>query len=314
MIKLMHVNDYVIDTSKFRPLLNDKIVEEFEQRVAEYVGANYACSIHSATMAIFLCLKDQEKTTISVPSIIPPVVPNAICCAGQNLIFNDNVDWVGNSYILHQFEDYKIIDSAQKLAKNQFIEEANDEDLMIFSFYPTKPVGSIDGGMIVSNDKEKIDNLKIASRYGMSLLKDNSWERNLLLPGWKLYMNSIQAYVANKNMDLLEDKTRIYEEICERYNDAFGIDNTSCHLYRINVENNNEFLDLMKEKGIQCGVHYRAAHLMDCYNRKDLDLPMSVYESQTTVSIPFNEKLTNEEIDYIIKEVESYVIPSSSRR
>ena len=56
MIKLMHVNDYIIDTSQFKPLLSDKIVEEFEQRVAEYVGAKYACSIHSATMAIFMCL------------------------------------------------------------------------------------------------------------------------------------------------------------------------------------------------------------------------------------------------------------------
>ena len=28
MIKLMHVNDYMIDTSQFRPLLNDKIVEQ----------------------------------------------------------------------------------------------------------------------------------------------------------------------------------------------------------------------------------------------------------------------------------------------
>ena len=31
MINLMHVNDYIIDTSKFRPLLHDKIVDEFEQ-------------------------------------------------------------------------------------------------------------------------------------------------------------------------------------------------------------------------------------------------------------------------------------------
>ena len=31
---------------------------------------------------------------------------------------------------------------------------------MFFSFYPTKPVGSSDGGIIVSNDKAKIDYLK----------------------------------------------------------------------------------------------------------------------------------------------------------
>ena len=64
MIKLMHVNDYIIDTSKFKPLLNDKIVEELENKIAKYVGAKYACSTHSATMAIFLSLLEKEKQTI----------------------------------------------------------------------------------------------------------------------------------------------------------------------------------------------------------------------------------------------------------
>ena len=305
----MHVNDYVIDTRQFRPLLNDKIVEEFEQRVAEFVGAKYACSLHSATFAIFLCLNELKKQTITVPSIIPPVVPNAILTSGQNLNFNDNIDWVGHSYVLHDFEDYKIIDSAQQLSKNQFANQANDEDLMIFSFYPTKPVGSSDGGMVVSNDREKINRLKMMSRYGTSF-EDNSWERKIAVPGWKLYMNSIQAYIANQNMNLLEEKTEKYSEICQQYNQAFGLENTSKHLYRINVTNNDQFMHDMKDSGIQCGIHYRAAHMMDCYGLKQLSLPSSEYESSSTVSIPYHEKLTKEEIEYIIKEVRPHVISS----
>ena len=259
MINLMHVNDYIIDTSQFRPLLNDKVVEELEQRVAEYVGAKYACALHSATFAIFLCLNELEKETITVPSIIPPVVPNVILTSGQDLNFNDNITWVGHSYVLHDFEDYKIIDSAQQLSKNQFIDQANDDDLMIFSFYPTKPVGSSDGGMIVSNNKDKINRLKMMSRNGTSF-ENNSWERKIAVPGWKLYTN------------------------------------------------NDQFIQNMKEKGIQCGVHYRAAHMMDCYNLKHLSLPCSEYESISTVSIPYHEKLTKEETQYIIKEVKPHVI------
>ncbi|SVB41038.1 uncharacterized protein METZ01_LOCUS193892, partial [marine metagenome] len=56
MIKLLHVNDYVVDTKNFRPLLNDSIVEEFEQNIANFVGAKYAVSLNSATSAIFLSL------------------------------------------------------------------------------------------------------------------------------------------------------------------------------------------------------------------------------------------------------------------
>jgi len=306
MIKLMHINDYVVDTSQFKPLLNDKIVDRFEQTIADYVGAKYACALNSATNTIILALLEQEKTIVTVPSIIPPVVPNAIMCSGQELNFNDNVDWVGDSYILHDFGDYKIIDSAQRLSKDQYKEQANDKDIMIFSFYPTKPVGSSDGGMFVSNDKEKVDRMRVLSRNGMSL-EDNSWERKIIHPGWKFYMNSIQAYIAEKNFEKLEQKTKRYEEIKQEYNSAFNLNNTSNHLYRISVEDNQKFLKDMKGKGIQCGVHYKAAHNIQCYGKTDLHLPRSSSTSKTTASIPFHEMLTDEQVKTIIKEVKSHV-------
>ena len=67
MVKLLHVNDYSVDTSNFKPLLNDSIVEEFEQKIAEFVGAKYAVSMHSATSAIFLALLNKNQE-VSIPS------------------------------------------------------------------------------------------------------------------------------------------------------------------------------------------------------------------------------------------------------
>ena len=309
MIKLMHVNDYTIDTSKFRPLLNDGVVEELENKIADYVGAKYACSIHSATMAIFLSLLEKEKQTITIPSIIPPVVPNAVLTSGHDIAYKDDINWVGHSYTLHQFEDYKIIDSAQQLDRNQFKDQANDEDLMIFSFYPTKPVGSIDGGMIVSNDKQKIDRLKTLSRYGTNF-EDNSWERKFILPGWKMYMNSVQAYVALQNFLKLDDKAARFDEIRGIYNSEFGLNNTSRHLYRIRVANRDSFISNMRKEGIQCGIHYRAVHDIECYQSKvTTNLVNSERESNQTVSIPFHEKLTKSEINKIIKGVKNNAIP-----
>ena len=56
MIQLFNVENNNIDTSKFSNLLHDEVVNEFEKTIAEYVGAKYACSINSATNAIFLSL------------------------------------------------------------------------------------------------------------------------------------------------------------------------------------------------------------------------------------------------------------------
>ena len=300
MIKLMHVNDYVIDTSQFKPLLNDKVVEEFENEIASYVGAKYACALHSATMGIFMTLLEQEKTIVEIPSIIPPVVPNAIITSGHNVKYRDDIDWVGGSYVLHQFDNYKIIDSAQQLDENQFTNQANDEDLMIFSFYPTKPVGSVDGGMIVSNDEEKIRRLKILTRYGTNF-EDNSWERKFVLPGWKMYMNSIQAWVALQNFKKLEAKTKRYDEIRTHYNTEFGLSNTSRHLYRLRADDRDAAMSSLKQRGIQCGIHYRSVHDIECYRPiEEVELPLSVIESNSTISIPFHEMMTDEEVETVV--------------
>lgn len=311
MVKLLHVNDCIVDTSKFKPLLNDSIVEEFEKTIADFVGAKYAVSLNSATSGIFLSMLNKNEK-VSIPSILPPVVANGILTANNEVIFNDNIEWVGHSYVLHEFTNsifsngYKIIDSAQQIYKNQFKKEADDNDLMIYSFYPTKPIGSSDGGMIVSNDKDKIDNLKILSRNG-NTLENNSWERQIVCPGYKLYMNSIQCFMALENFKKFDDKMNRFEEVKYLYNKAFDLQNTSNHLYRINVDDRNEFSNKMKEVGIQVGVHYKALHQIECYEETEVSLPKSEIESKTTISLPYHEKLTDDEINYVIQEVKPYV-------
>lgn len=303
MIPLFNIPNYIIDTSKFSNLLHDSIVSKFERKFANYVGADYACSINSATNAIFLCLSrsSYENETINVPSIIPPVVLNAIIRSDNHIEFNDKVDWVGNSYILHTYDDYKIIDSAQKVERDQFTTEANDEDLMIFSFYPTKPIGGSDGGMIVSNDKNKIERLRSLTMNGMSS-DINNWDRTIEMAGWKMYMNSIQAYIANENLKLYDDKLNRLRDIRKMYNTEFGLYNTSNHLYRIHVDYNKRALAQLKDCGIASGIHYTCTHNHIVYSTGD-KCPKSEIESTTTLSIPFNEALTDGEISYIINKV-----------
>tara|TARA_R110001583_G_scaffold38397_2_gene124152 strand:- start:1586 stop:2509 length:924 start_codon:yes stop_codon:yes gene_type:complete len=304
MINLFNVNDYLIDTSKFTGI-HDGIVESFEQRIADFVGAKYACGISSATNAIFLALLD-KSTTITVPSIIPPVVCNAILTSGNKVDFNDNVDWVGDSYILHSFEDYKIVDSAQKIVKNQYKDECNPEDLMIFSFYPTKPIGSYDGGMIVSDDKEKIDWFKLMCKNGTKF-NPQSWQREVIRPGYKMYLNAIQAFIANKNLDKLEDKYKKLSLVREKYNLEFSLNNTSNHLYRINVSNREKLLKSAKQLNIELGIHYKSLHSDTIYSvDSGRRYPLSEYDSETTVSLPFNEKLTNEDTDKVVDLINEY--------
>jgi len=304
MIQLFHIPEYKIDTGQFSNLLHDKIVRKFEEYFADYVGARYAVSFNSATSAIFLAMLN-EMEDVAIPSILPPVVANAILTANNRISFEDDVDWIGSSYVLHEWSDCKFIDSAQRLKEDQFKNEANDNDLMVFSFYPTKPVGSCDGGIIVSNNKKYIDDLRVLSFNGMSQ-EENNWEREIVWPGYKMYMNSIQAKIAFQNLIKLDWKKEILANVRDQYNKALGLENTSDHLYRIKVKNNRTFIQQAKEAGIICGLHYQALHLIEVYqDGEPQSLPRSEEVSKTTVSIPFHEKLTTHEIETVIKFVES---------
>ena len=56
------------------------VLSNFEKKIAEYVGAKYACAINSATNAIFLTFTMDyflKPRTIKIPCMIPPVVANS---------------------------------------------------------------------------------------------------------------------------------------------------------------------------------------------------------------------------------------------
>ena len=302
MIQLFNINNHIIETDKFSNLLHDDVVTTLEKRIAKYVGAKYACSINSATNAIFLALVNKGPINISLPSMIPPVVANAILTSGNHINFIDDVDWIGHSYILHKFNDYKIVDSAQKLERNQFKNECNPEDLMIFSFYPTKPLGGSDGGMIVTNDYEKYKWFKEAVLNGMTYA-NNNWERTISFPGYKMYMNSIQAQIILNNFECFESKMYGLQQLVNIYNKEFGYKNTSQHLYRIEVTDNKKFINNMRDAGIVCGIHYDALHLNPVYYQNKHNCPISKHMQSRTVSLPMNEKLSSLEIEYLVNTV-----------
>jgi len=299
MINLFHIPEYTIGTSEFSHLLHDEIIEEFERSFAKYVGAKYACFANSASSLIYLALKGLN-TTVKIPSIMPPVVPNAIINSGNKLEFYDDVDWVGNMYKLHS----GIWDSAQRVSRDQYPQVAKGTDVMIFSFYPTKPIGGCDGGMIVSDNKYTIDKYRAMVLNGTKP-SENSWERKQIMFGYKMHGNSIQARIAYENFKKLDDKKHKINDIRNAFNLALGYNNLSLHLYRIRVKDNNNFVEQMKQAGIQCGVHYKAFHKSPLLKNvvKYKPMPKSELEEKQTVSIPFHENLTKQNIEYIIEHV-----------
>lgn len=312
MITLFNVPQHKIDTSKYKHLLHDGIVTDFEQAFAEYVGAKHAVSLNSASSAIFLfgvmryevheiLQKMYGKVVranpiVKMPTMIPPVVYNSIINSGHSVEFTDDIEWVGNDYVLWE-GTYKVVDSAQKVERNQY-KSYNKQDVAIFSFYPTKPVNGCDGGMLVSDDKTKVEAIRELCNNGMTQ-GEKSWERRWVQPGWKMHMNSLQADFAMQSLANLDKKQERIAHIRDRYNMAFNLSNKSKHLYTINVRYGMQenFIRFMRSMGIESGIHYKCMHTKTDSLQH---LPISSHAQFQTCSIPLNETMTDGEVDRVI--------------
>jgi len=91
MVELFNLPGYNVDTSHFNHILHDKLVNIVEDKIANFVGAKYGVGINSATNALFLSILNKD-VTINLPTMIPPVVCNAVVTSGNNISFNDNTE------------------------------------------------------------------------------------------------------------------------------------------------------------------------------------------------------------------------------
>ena len=62
----------------------------------------------------------------------------------------------------------------------------------------------------------------------------------------------------------------------------------------------------MMKSGIETGAHYPPVHLMTYYKKKT-SLPNTEQVGKDVVTLPMHPNLTDEEINYVIKKVNSFI-------
>lgn len=163
-----------------------KIVQMFEEEVAEYTGAPYAVSVDSCTNALFLACKYLEVNKVTIPSQTYLSVPMSIIQAGGEVIFDKKPStnhWQG----IYQLKPYPIYDSAKRFTSNMYIENS----FMCLSFHIKKSLGIGKGGMILTDSKEAVDWFKKARYEGRS--EKFYKEDNITSMGWNMYMTPQEA-------------------------------------------------------------------------------------------------------------------------
>jgi dTDP-4-amino-4,6-dideoxygalactose transaminase len=276
-------------------------------------------AVSSCTMAITMVLEylgDSLGKCCRIPSMIPPVVCNAIIKSGNRIAFYDDPNWVGSSYKLCSVGDCDVIDSAHEVISGAFDQcDSGTRKVVLYSFYPTKPVGGMDGGMICTNDESLARSIRHASMNG-AVYAGDSWDRLTLFPGWKAYMSRAQAQVAMDSLRNLADKnSRLWEIYCEYTNLLFAESSFfSQHIFSITLppgDGTRKYLSTkLKSEGIQTGLHYQSLKGTDPYQHYDEgsdDCMLSYDISNRRLSLPYHTDLTKKDIEKICRVVNEHV-------
>lgn len=190
-------------------------------------------------------------------------------------------------------------------------------DFGFFSFYPTKNIGAFgDGGAVVTNNEELFKKVMMLRNYGSSVRYHFELEN-----GSNSRLDEIQAALLRVKLKHADEITKEKINIANKY--LNGIKNKlvklpcvadDCssvwHLFVLEVEDRDSFIRHMLDCGIKTDIHYPIPpHLSKCYSylgHHKGDFPRSEYLANHIVDLPIFNGMTDEEIDLVIKAVNSY--------
>jgi dTDP-4-amino-4,6-dideoxygalactose transaminase len=205
-------------------------------------------------------------------------------------------------------------------------------DFTCFSFHAVKNLTTAEGGAVTWKNKDGLDNEKVYKQYQILSLhgqtKDalektqkGSWEYDILIPAYKCNMTDVQAGIGLGQLDRYESLLARRHEIVKKYEEGFKDTRvitpehvsensiSSGHLYLtrlrdISLEERNEIIIKMEERGISTNVHYKPLPLLTAYKNLGFDIkdyPNAYHLFENEISLPIYSTLTDEEVEYIIE-------------
>jgi dTDP-4-amino-4,6-dideoxygalactose transaminase len=204
-------------------------------------------------------------------------------------------------------------------------------DLGCFSFYVTKNITTVEGGMVVTDQEELASQIKRLALHGLT---QDAWQRfadegfkhyEVVCAGFKYNMTDIQASIGIHQLEKIETKAQRRREIWEIYNQSFGElplilplptppdQRHAYHLYTPLLDldrvrcTRDEFLQALHRENIGAGIHYIALPLHPFYQKTygyhSGDFPNAEFISNRTFSLPLSAKLTDQDVEDVIRSV-----------
>lgn len=348
-------------------LTDGPILREFESVFAKFTGAKYAIGVSNATAALHLSLKAigiGKGDEVIVPDMTFVATANAVRLCGATPVFADvdkddmnispksiqeNLSSKTKAILpVHFAGKVCKINKIKKIAQSNKLEIIEDCAHAIgaryegrhvgnfgsagcFSFYPTKNITTIEGGMVITNSKEIGDFIRSARNHGItkSLSQRYShgkpWDYDVLESGYNYRLDEIRSALGLSQLKRIRKLNLLRKKAFEYYNRQLGkiggiicpsiskADDNVYHLYigrissRFGISRDQLFEKLLSS-GISTSVHYKPLHKFTAFkklhsNLKNLKNSDDLFRE--IISLPMFPNITRREQDLVIKQIKN---------
>lgn len=264
-------------------------LEEFERRIAEYVGTKYAIGVNTGTDALYLSTHalgfGPGDEVITVAHTFVATVGAIVQCGAIPILidikddFNMDVDQIESAItrrtkgiipvhlnghscnmvkIIELAKEYnlKVIEDAAQALGAKFKDKrcASFGDTGIFSFYPAKMLGAAgDGGMVCTNDDRLARKLRAFRDSG----RVDSAEV-IECFGWCSRLDNLHAAMLNMKFDYFDKWIERRREIAKLYD--VGLTDVGDII--IHPCSNNDYFDVYQNYVIRSGQRDRLAQYL----------------------------------------------------
>ncbi|MBA7652646.1 dTDP-3-amino-3,4,6-trideoxy-alpha-D-glucose transaminase [subsurface metagenome] len=255
--------------------------------------------------------KIEEKITEKTKAIIP------VHLYGQSASMEPIMEIAGR-HNLHVIEDAAQAFGAEHNFSQSTKKVGSIGELGCLSFYPTKNLGGCgDGGMILTEDEEIAERLRILRVHGARALYLHS------LVGYNSRLDELQAAVLRvklKHVDswieMRREKAFLYDDLLSSLKGLVSVPyqvpyarHTFC-VYTIRAAQRDKLRDYLTRKEIGTRVYYPLSlHLQKVYAHlgcKRGDFPVSEKASGEVISLPMYPELKEEQIELVAREIKNF--------
>ena len=285
--------------------------------VVRYLGADpVLVDIDPTTMNI-----DPAKILTAITSrtkVIIPVHYAGLACQ-MDVIFS-----------IAKRHNLKVIEDAAHALSSTYNKKMIGElqsDITVFSFYANKNITTGEGGMIVTDDKDYSDKMRIFRSHGITTdvstrEKTGAWFYEMVDLGYNYRISDIQCALGLSQLEKLPEWINQRQKIAGMYDQFFADNNLSSpltvrqdrthvyHLYVVQMKNRDKVFSDLREQGIGVNVHYVPVHLHPYYQKKfgygKGLCPVAEKAYEQLITLPLYPGMTNKDVkmvERIIKDI-----------